>query len=262
MTETLTMSKKEIKRISVLQELSERKLTHAEAALKLGVCERHTYWLHKRFSTQGEAGLVHGLRGKPSNYHRQPSERQKVLELYGTSYADYGPTLFCEELARRHGIEVDHETVRRWLSRAGLWAAATKKHPHRRKRPRRTAIGDMVQFDGSPHDWFEGRGPECTLLHAIDDASNLTFLRLAKSENTIDAMRTMRQYVERYGAPRQLYVDFGSVYYQDNETPTQFKRAMKALGTEIILQNQCLGPYCVNLLYGRACSSGTEERDP
>jgi transposase len=197
------------------------------------VCERHTYRLQARFSDRGEAGLAHGLRGKPSNYHRPPSEREKVLELYRISYADYGPTLFCEELARRHGIVVDHETVRRWLHPAGLWAAATKKHPHRRTRPRRTAIGDMVQFDGSPHDWFEGRGPECTLLHAIDDASNLTFLRFAKSENTIDVMRTMRQYVELYGIPRQLYVDFGS-FYKDGETPTQFERAMKDLGTEII----------------------------
>jgi hypothetical protein len=120
---------------------------------------------------------------------------------------------------------------------SGQWSVATRKHPHRKKRPRREAIGEMLQFDGSPHDWFEGRGPVCTLLHAIDDASNQTFLRFAPSENTIDCMRTMRAYIEHYGIPQSLYVDFGSVY-KDGETQTQFERAMeKDLDVRIIHAN-------------------------
>lgn len=130
------------------------------------------------------------------------------------------------KLTRRH--------VFRMLKR---YRAATDVGPHRRKRPRRTAIGELVQFDGSDHDWFEGRGPECTLLHFIDDATSTVFLRFAPSENTADCMRAFWDYVDRYGFPRCLYIDRGSVFWADGGRLTEFGRAMASLGVQMIFAN-------------------------
>jgi hypothetical protein len=226
MSETLTMSKKELTCVTILEQVIAGTMDRAEAARRLDFSDRHLRRILARFAQGGAAALVHKLRGRRSNNHCDDTVRIEVLRLHRTFYADFGPTLFCEILATRHGIVRAEQTIRNWLVAAGQWTVATRKHPHRKHRPRREAIGEMVQFDGSPHDWFEGRGPACTLLHVIDDASNRTFLRFAPSENTIDCMRTMRAYIERYGAPQSLYVDFGSVY-KDHASKTQFERAME-----------------------------------
>lgn len=139
-------------------------------------------------------------------------------------------------LVQYHSISVDHETVRRWLMASGGTNVQRKKRPHRRKRERRSAIGELLQFDGSHHDWFEGRGPSCCLLHAIDDASGRTFLRLAPSENTHDSLSMLRKYCERYGIPRAVYTDRGSVFYAENKL-TDVGRALKTLGVELIFAN-------------------------
>ncbi len=233
MSETLTMSKKELQRVKTVHAVASGLMGQAEGARVLQLSARQMFRIMARFSEDGDAGLVHKLRGKSSNHRGNAAVREQVLTLYRTGYADYGPAFFCETLARRHGIDLRPETARRWLRTAGLWTARTRKHPHRQRRPRRAAIGELVQFDGSPHDWFEGRGPACTLLHAIDDASGRIFLRFAESENTADVMRAMWDYIKRYGIPKALYVDYGSVY-KDGDTPTQFERAMTVLGVEII----------------------------
>jgi len=233
MTETLTMSKKELKRIPILQQVVDETMTLLEASVALGLSERHAFRVLSRFKADGAAGLIHRLRGRHSEHRCSESLRQRVVALYRQTYGDYGPTLFCEKLEKYHDIVLCSETIRRILTADGLWKARTKKHPHRKKRPRREAIGELVQFDGSPHDWFEGRGPKCVLLHAIDDASNRTFLRFAQSENTTDCMRTMRAYIEHYGIPAALYVDFGSVF-KDAKRQTQFERAMGDLGVDMI----------------------------
>ena len=116
---------------------------------------------------------------------------------------------------------------------ANLWNGARKKRPHRQRRERRAAMGSLVQLDGSPHDWFEGRGPYSTLLVAIDDASNRVFLRFVESENTREVLLAVRLYFERYGIPLAFYTDFGSVFYGDNK-PTDYQRAMQNLGVETI----------------------------
>jgi hypothetical protein len=156
-----------------------------------------------------------------------------VVKLYWQDYRDYGPTLFSEKLIEHHRLQINHETVRRWLMATGGSNVQRKKRPHRKRRERRAALGELVQFDGSEHDWFEGRGPSCTVLHAIDDASNRTFLRFVPSEDTANALTTMRLYCERYGIPRALYTDYDSVYYAD-KTLTDVGRAMQTLGVEII----------------------------
>lgn len=233
MSETLTMSKKELNHVTILEQVAAGKMDRREAAQRLHRTDRHMRRVLARFNAEGASALIHKLRGRPSNNSPHESVREEVLRLHRTYYADFGPRLLCETLAERHGIVRAPQTIRNWVVASGQWKAATRKHPHRKKRPRRDAIGEMLQFDGSPHDWFEGRGPKCTLLHAVDDASSQAFLRFATSENTRDCMLAMRAYVERHGIPQSLYVDNGSVY-KDAKAPTQFELAMQDLGVEII----------------------------
>jgi transposase len=234
MTGILTMSQRERDRLTILVQMHERRMTVAEAAEVLRLSERQVYRLLKRYRTEGDRGVIHRLRGRPSNRGYPRDLRKKVVSLYWQQYRDYGPTLFSEMLTHYHSIAVDHETVRRWLTTAGGANVQRKKRPHRRKRPRRAAIGELVQFDGSHHDWFEGRGPACCLLHAIDDASGRTYLRFVPSENAADVMRTLWLYFERYGLPQAMYTDHGSVFYADGKL-TDVGRALRTLNVELIL---------------------------
>jgi len=236
MTGTLTMNQKERDRLKVLTQIQQNELSVALAAENLHLSERQLYRLLNRYDEQGDAGLVHRLRGRPSNHAHDKMDKAKAVRLYRERYPDYGPTLFSEVLADEHDLEVAPETLRRWLSAASLWAGSRRKRPHRRYRERRTAIGSLVQFDGSPHDWFEGRGPNCTLLVVIDDASSRVFLRFVESENTRDVLLTLRSYFELYGLPRAFYTDRGSVFYGEDK-PTEYQRAMKTLGVETIFAN-------------------------
>lgn len=227
------MNQKERDRLKVLTQIQQNELTRAFAAESLHLSERQLYRLLNRYREQGDAGLVHRLRGRPSNHAHDETDKAKAVRLYRERYRDYGPTLFSEVLADDHALAVAPETLRRWLITASLWAGSRRKRPHRRHRERRSAIGSLVQFDGSPHDWFEGRGPDCTLLVAIDDASSRVFLRFVESENTRDVFIAIRSYFEHYGIPRAFYTDRGSVFYGEDK-PTEYQRAMKALGVETI----------------------------
>jgi len=162
--------------------------------------------------------------------------RPKVIDLYVKEYGDYGPTLFGEMLEEHHRIEVDHETLRRWLLVKGHWTRQRKTSRHRKRRERRAAIGAMIQFDGSEHDWFEDRGPRCTLLVAVDDASGKVMLRFAESESTLSVLTFWRDYVQRHGIPQEAYTDHGSVYYntQNPKKLTDYGLAMKAIGVTCI----------------------------
>jgi len=234
----LTMTQAERDRAQVLKQVCARTLTIVAASKMLCMSERHLYRVLSRFRIEGDRGLIHKLRGCPSNRGYPRRLKVRVLELYWRpEYRDYGPTLFAEVLLKDHKILVDHETVRRWLMARGGTNVQRRKRPHRSKRPRRSAIGELVQFDGSDHDWFEGRGPQCTMLHMIDDATNRVFLRFAASENTADCMRTFWDYCERYGIPRCLYIDRGSVFYAEDGAVTDFGRAMATLGVQMIFAN-------------------------
>jgi hypothetical protein len=234
MAQTLTMSKKERDRLTVLERVKAHELTDEEAAVMLDISLRQFYRIKKRFADDGDQGLVHKLRGCSSNRGHGPSLKHQVIELYRERYSDYGPTLFAEMLQEHHQITLSAETLRQWLLAVGLWQRRNKHRRHRRKRPRRGAIGELVQFDGSIHDWFEGRGPCCTAIVMVDDASSRVFIRFVNSENTEDCMRTMMLYIERYGIPQAIYIDGGGVYFSDSGTPTDFALAMQELGIEMI----------------------------
>lgn len=232
MTETITLSSYEMERLKVIVRIEHKELTVAEAAESLDLSQRQLYRILKRYRAQGEAGLCHRMRGRKSNKAFAGELRTKTIRLYREQYSDYGPTLFVEKLAEHHDVSVSRQTATRWLSLAALWSGNRKKRPHRKKRERRDTVGSLIQFDGSPHDWFEGRGGECCLLVAIDDASNRQMFRFVPVEETSHVLAFWRDYVAHYGIPAEIYTDWGSVYVnaENPERLTPLGRALQALG--------------------------------
>jgi hypothetical protein len=236
MTETVTMSNREREHLKVIGRIEAGELTVAEAAECIHVTERQMYRLLHRCRQEGDRGLIHRLRGRPSNLSYPGEIRTRAMRLYREQYSDYGPTLFAEKLDVYHHLKISRQTATRWLIDESLWSGSRKKRPHRKKRQRRDSIGSLIQFDGSPHDWFEGRGPVCCLLVAIDDASSRVMLRFAPSEDTYSVLSFWHQYIERFGIPAELYTDHGSVYYDPNNPKhlTTFGQAMERLGVRRI----------------------------
>ena len=241
------MSVKERRRLELMARVRDKQLTLAKASRLLGVSTRQGWRLWSRYETHGDAGLMHGLRGKASNHAVKTSIREAVLSLYRQKYDDFGPTLACEQL-EKDGHRVGVKTLWRWLVKAGLWTRRRRRKPHRSRRARRDCLGEMVQMDGSHHDWFEGRGPWCVLMVMIDDATGRTFARFFEGETTAAAMEVFGAYVRKHGLPHSLYVDRDSIYRSDRQATveeelrgqgptTQFGRAMNELAVELILAN-------------------------
>jgi Helix-turn-helix domain len=244
--ETLLMSGKERKRLEVMGRVRRGELKLAKAAELLSVSYRQVKRIWKRYGELRAAGLVHRLRGRPSNRLRSGADRERAVALYREKYADFGPTLASEHLASDDGLVVPVTTLRRWLRAAGLWQSRRKRAAHRRWRPRKEQPGELVQMDGSPHDWLEGRGPRASLMVMIDDATNRTHAQLFPEETTAAAMQTFRGYVGKYGFPQAIYVDRDSIYETTRDATadeelretgplTQFGRAMKELQVKLIL---------------------------
>ena len=242
------MSRKERGRLTVMAGVKGRELTLVQAADLMGVCYRQGKRIWKRYQVAGDAGLVHGLRGKPSA-RRKPSElRAQVLALYAQErYADFGPTLMAEHLAKEK-LVVDHETLRRWRLAEGEHTVRRRKQTHRQWRERKPSFGAMVQLDGSHHDWFEGRAARCVLMVMVDDATNQMRARFFEEETTRASYEVLEGWVRKHGLPGSLYVDRDSIYrcegqatiaeqLADQEPRTQFGRAMEQLGVELILAN-------------------------
>lgn len=236
MEQRLTMNRKELKRVKILEQIEQKKLTVEQGAESLNLSIRQIYRLQKRYRETGDEGIIHRLRGSQSNRGYPKEIKISVLELYRKNYKDFGPTLFTEKLEERHQIKLDHETVRRWLRSNGEITAIRKHRRHRKKRERKVSIGEMLQFDGSHHDWFEGRSSVCCLLHAIDDASGRVYLKFAESENTKDVLETLREYVKGNGIPHSIYTDKYGVYYAEKKK-TDFQKAMEKLSVRCIYAN-------------------------
>ena len=241
----LTMSRKERTRLGVMQHVKAMKMTLVVASEVLRVGYRQAKRIWQRFRTQGDQGLVHRGRGRPSNHAKAKAFKERVLARYTQRYADFGPTLASEHLSRE-GLEVDHETLRRWLLAAGTWTVRRRRQKHRQWRERKPCFGQLIQMDGSDHDWFEGRGQRAVLMVMIDDATNRTHARFFEAETTRAAYDVFEGYAQRYGLPQGLYVDRDSIYKTTRapsipeqlaqEQPlTQFGRAMKQLGVELTL---------------------------
>jgi len=242
--ERLEMSKKERQRLEVLSRVKRGELSLGKAAALLHLSYRHAKRVFGRYREKGDKGLVHALRGRASNHRLEASKRESVLSSYREKYGDFGPTLAAEYLAKE-GLSVSAETLRRWLVSAGLWEVSRKRSAHRSWRARKEHCGEMVQMDGSHHDWFEDRRPGAVLMVMIDDATNRTYARFFEAETTVAAFKILKRYVCIYGLPRSLYVDKDSIYRPGRDrtveeelagepAQTQFGRAMKDLGVKLI----------------------------
>jgi hypothetical protein len=242
------MSRKERDRLSIMTGIKRRELRLVQAAGLLGLGYRQIKRVWRRYQVEGDAGLVHRLRGKPSGRGKPTGLRARVLGLCGQErYAGFGPTLMAEHLAQE-GLEVDHETLRRWLLATGQRKVRRRRQKHRQWRERRPCFGAMVQLDGSHHDWFEARRGPCVLMVMVDDATNRVGARFSEEETTRASYDVLDGWGRRHRLPRSLYVDRDSIYRCEGagsiaeqmagKAPrTQFGRAMAELGVELILAN-------------------------
>jgi transposase len=242
------MNRKERNRVTIMAGEKAKELSQVEAAELLGLGYRQAKRIWRRYQDQGDAGLVHRLRGKPGLRCKPAALRTEVLRLCAEDrYEDFGPTLMAEELEKQ-GIVVDHDTVRRWLLVAGKRTVRRRRQQHRQWRERKPCFGAMVQLDGSHHDWFEGRRGKCVLMVMVDDATNRLRARFGEQETTRASYDTLEGWVRQHGLPGSLYVDRDSIYRCEGqasvaeqlagtEPQTQFGRAMAQLGVELILAN-------------------------
>ena len=242
------MSRKELDRMKIMAGVAEEEVTLVAAAGLMGVCYRQSKRIWRRYQADGDAGLVHRLRGKPSARRKPQALRTQVLALCEEErYLDFGPTLMAEQLLKAK-LVVDHETLRRWLLATGKRTVRRRKQVHRQWRERKPCFGEMVQLDGSHHDWFEGRGPKCVLMVMVDDATNRMRARFFAEETTRASYDVLEGWVRQHGLPASLYVDRDSIYRCEGvasiaeqlagkEPQTQFGRAMEQLGIKLILAN-------------------------
>lgn len=241
----IEMSLREVKRLKVVQEAIDRHITQRTAASMIGLSERQVRRLISAIREEGDRGIIHRSRGRPSNRRIPDEVKGRALALYKKRYHDFGPTLASEKLSELDGIVVSDETLRRWLIEVGLWKRRRKRSAHRQWRQRKECFGEMVQMDGSDHDWLEGRGPELVLMGYIDDATNNVFAKFYDYEGTMPAMESFKRYVRKYGLPQSIYLDRHTTY-KSTKKPTeweeleglepmsQFERAIEELGVELI----------------------------
>jgi transposase len=242
------MSSRELERVELMGRVGSGDLKLKHAAEMLELSYRQTKRLWRRYRKKGPEGLKHGHSGQASNRGKPKKLRRRVLQLIqkkysGTEETRFGPTLAAEHLAEEDGIEVDHETLRRWMLAAGLWSRQRKRKKHHQRRDRKAHFGELVQLDGSFHGWLEGRGPRGCLMDMVDDATGQTLARLGKEETIWAAVGVLRAWIEQYGVPRALYTDWKNVYKRKatsaeqlrGQVPlTQFGRMCQKLGIRII----------------------------
>lgn len=235
----IEMSQRERDRLKVLHGVEQGQFTQAKAAQLLGLTVRQLRRLQERLDEQGDAGLVHRLRGKPSNRQLDAKLRKRVLCAYRKHYAGFGPTLACEKLAEQD-LHVSPDTLRRWLLAEGLWQRQRRRDTHRRRRPRRACFGELVQMDTSLHDWTEGRGEAMVLITMIDDATSRLLARFYPADTVEAHFDLLGRWLQKYGRPLALYTDRHGIFeahkkgQPDYEGETQFSRALAELDIELI----------------------------
>jgi transposase len=245
------MSKRELERVEVLARVRSKQLRLVDAGRLMRVCYRQAKRLWKRYREEGAAGLQHRSAGQASHHAHDLKFQRKVLQLIREKYGGpvgerFGPTLAAEHLAAEDGLQVNAETLRRWMLAEGLWSRERKRRRHRRRRDRKEHFGEMVQMDGSFHAWLEEHGPQGCLIDMVDDATNTTWAQLGEQETIWAVADALRAWVERYGVPLALYVDWKNLYkrpansgerLRGEEPVTQFGRMCAKLGIVLIAAN-------------------------
>jgi len=242
------MSGRELARVEVLARVRSQQLRLVDAGRLMKVSYRQAKRLWRRYREEGAAGLKHRSAGSASHRAYEEKFRRRVLRLvrekYGGAVGErFGPTLAAEHLGIEDGLAIDAETLRRWMLDAGLWSRERKRRKHRRRRERKEHFGELVQLDGSFHAWVEERGPQGCLIDLVDDATNTTWAQLGEQETIWAVVDALRAWIEQYGVPLALYVDWKNLYkrpanarerLRGQEPMTQFGRMCAQLGIEII----------------------------
>ena len=245
------MSSKEMRRAGVLERVKSGELKLVNAAVMMGMSYRQSKRLAKRYREGGAKGLQHGSAGRESNRRKPKKFRERVLRLVGKKYSGevgerFGPTLAAEHLGSDDHMDVNVQTLRRWMLAEGLWSRARKRRKHRQRRERKEHVGELVQMDGSFHPWLEERGPRGCLMNMVDDASGDTLARMGSEETIWAAAGVLRAWVKKYGIPVALYTDWKNVYVREASPKeqlqgvvpvTQFGQMCQRLGIRIIAAN-------------------------
>ena len=241
----ITMRQRDLKRLHVIRKVVEGSLTQKQAAEVVSLSERQIRRIIRRIEAEGDKGMQHRSRGRQSNRKLPKKLTEKVVRLYQEKYQGFGPTLAAEKLLELEGIAVSKETLRTWLIEAGQWQKGRKVRAHRQWRERKSNFGEMLQLDGSHHDWFEGRRPKCVLMAYIDDATSRVYARFYEYEGTIPAMDSFKRYIRKYGLPMSIYMDRHTTYkstaapsiedeINGTEPLSEFGRALTELEVKII----------------------------
>lgn len=244
-TELYQMSQKELDRAGILSRVKNKQLKQIEAARMMNIGTRQVRRLEARYKLKGSKGLAHQKRGKASNNQLTQSIKDEALRLVRTQYPDFGPTFAAEKLLERHKLKISVESLRQLMIGAGLWKFRVRKPlTVHQMRERRSCFGELIQMDGSLHDWFEGRGPKCCAIVLIDDAtSEVVGLKFAKVESTQAYFDALETYLQAYGCPMSLYTDKHSIFRVNTPEAasgngeTQLSRALKELNIELICAN-------------------------
>jgi len=257
----IMINSKELRRLHIVKMYLEKKIKQKEATDLLELSTRQIRRIASKIKAEGNKAVVHKLKGKPSNRSKPAILKEKVLDLYESKYHDFGPTLAQEKLAQIDNIKIGKETLRSWLVSTGLHRKKRKPRPHRMYRERKNNFGQMVQIDGSEHHWFEDRGPKCSFMGYIDDATNTVYGRFYTHEGTIPAMDSFSCYAAKYGLPVSVYID-RHITYRSTAKPTveeelagvssqsQFQRALHELEIEIIYANSPQAKGRIERLFG------------
>lgn len=257
----IMVGQRELRRLHVIQKVLERVINQVEASEILSLSCRQIRRIVKRIKVEGDKGVIHKSRGRPSNRRIPGRIKDKVISLYQTKYKGFGPTLASEKLLERDGMRINDETLRSWLIETGDWKKTRKKKGHRQWRERKHHYGEMVQMDGSHHEWFEDRGPRCVLMGYIDDATGDAFGRFYGYEGTIPAMDSFKRYIQKRGLPMSVYLDKYKTYkstakpsiqdeLNDVEPLSDFERALKELGVEVLHANSPQAKGRIERLFG------------
>ncbi len=242
----LVMRQAELKRLELIKRAMGKEATQFDVAGILGISLRQVQRIVKRVKDSGDKGVVHQRRGKVNCRRINDVLKAKVLRIYARDYRDFGATLASEKLAKNNGIILSRETLRKWLRQEGYESAKRRRRQHRSWRARKEYCGQMIQMDGSHHDWLEGRGPRLVLMGYVDDATSRVFGRFYEYEGTLPALDSFKRYCLKYGVPQSVYLDCHSTYkarvrdkwhlkeFLPDEGLSEFERALQELGVKVI----------------------------
>ena len=237
----LVMRQEDLKRLELIKQAISKGITQLEASKFLAISDRQVRRIVRRVKAEGNRGVLHKARGQANCRKFAGAFKAKVLGAYLRRYKGFGSSLASEKLAKHDGIKISRETLRQWLLEGSYVLRRRLKRKHRQWRERKAYCGEMVQMDGSHHDWLEGRGPKLVLMGYIDDASNRIFGRFYEYEGTIPALDSFKRYCLKHGIPQSVYLDKHSTYKStiqeelrlkflgQGDGLSEFERALKGL---------------------------------